>query len=69
MPYTLMRIGSTSKVQTFVAAYVLIQQGVVSLSGTIFGQGGILDYMSNAPKPLQSLTIDDITIEHLLSHQ
>jgi CubicO group peptidase (beta-lactamase class C family) len=60
------RICSISKPITSVAIFKLIEEGRLALGARVFGASGILqnDY---GPVPKDS-RIDDITIEHLLTH-
>jgi CubicO group peptidase (beta-lactamase class C family) len=59
------RIASISKPVTSVAVFTLIEQGKVSLADKVFGRNGILRNDYGAPKDRR---IEDITVEHLLTH-
>jgi CubicO group peptidase (beta-lactamase class C family) len=60
------RIASISKPITAVAIYLLVEQGQVKLGDTVFGPAGILGSL-DAKKPLGPF-IEEITVEHLLTH-
>jgi hypothetical protein len=51
MPYTPLRIASVSKPVTSLAVLRLVQDGRLGLSNKIFGLGGILQSLSDNPKP------------------
>ncbi len=65
-PENLFRIASVTKTLTSVAIFSLIEAGRIKLSDKVFGQGAItgLDY----GKPPFNPGVEDITIEHLLTH-
>jgi CubicO group peptidase (beta-lactamase class C family) len=65
-PDNLFRIASVTKTLTSVAIFTLVEAGRIKLSDKVFGQGAItgLDY----GKPPFNPGIEDITIEHLLTH-
>ncbi|MFY9693041.1 MAG: serine hydrolase domain-containing protein [Xanthobacteraceae bacterium] len=65
-PENLFRIASVTKTLTSVAIFSLVEAGRVKLADKVFGQGAItrLDY----GKPPFHPGIEDITIEHLLTH-
>ncbi len=65
-PENLFRIASVTKTLTSVAIFSLVEAGRIKLSDKVFGQGAItgLDY----GKPPFNPGIEDITIEHLLTH-
>jgi CubicO group peptidase (beta-lactamase class C family) len=62
----LFRIASVTKTLTSVAIFSLVEAGRIKLSDTVFGQGAItgLDY----GKPPFNAGVEDIAIEHLLTH-
>jgi CubicO group peptidase (beta-lactamase class C family) len=60
------RIASISKTITSTAIFTLIERGPLRLSDRVFGAGGLL--RNDYPKSPQSQWIDDITVEHLLTH-
>jgi CubicO group peptidase (beta-lactamase class C family) len=60
------RICSISKPITSVAIFKLIEEGRLALGDRVFGSSGILQN-DHGPVPKDS-RIDDITIEHLLTH-
>jgi CubicO group peptidase (beta-lactamase class C family) len=66
-PYNKFRIASVSKLVTAIAIMKLQEEGKLSVSDKVFGEGGILNdpYFSN-PKDKRA---GDITIAHLLSHE
>lgn len=67
-PYHTLRIASVSKLITAIGIMKLQEEGVLKLSDTVFGPGGILadeDYAIGMRDP----RMKDITIEHLLRHQ
>jgi CubicO group peptidase (beta-lactamase class C family) len=66
VPTNLFRIASVSKVLTSVAVFALIEKGRLTLADKVFGTGGVLgtDYGTAPYKPF----VEDITIEHLLTH-
>jgi CubicO group peptidase (beta-lactamase class C family) len=50
---------------------MLVQDGSLDLSDTVFGPGDILQLMSNSPKPCFPVVdnrINSGTVEHLLTH-
>jgi CubicO group peptidase (beta-lactamase class C family) len=65
-PENLFRIASVTKTLTSVTIFSLVEAGRIKLSDKVFGQGAItgLDY----GKPPFNAGIEDITIEHLLTH-
>jgi CubicO group peptidase (beta-lactamase class C family) len=65
-PENLFRIASVTKTLTSVTIFSLIEAGHIKLADKVFGQGAItgLDY----GKPPFHPGIEDITIEHLLTH-
>jgi CubicO group peptidase (beta-lactamase class C family) len=65
-PAHLFRIASVTKPITSVAIFSLIEQGRLSLGDRVFGPGAVLatDF---GPPPYPAM-IDEITIEHLLTH-
>jgi CubicO group peptidase (beta-lactamase class C family) len=66
VPTNLFRIASVSKVLTSVAVFTLIEKGHLTLADKVFGTGGVLgaDYGTPPYKPF----VEDITVEHLLTH-
>jgi CubicO group peptidase (beta-lactamase class C family) len=66
VPTNLFRIASVSKVLTSVAVFTLIEKSHLTLADKVFGTGGVLgtDYGTPPYKPF----VEDITIEHLLTH-
>lgn len=66
VPTSIFRIASVSKPFTSVAVFTLIEQGRLRLDDKVFGAGGVLgtDYGTPPYKPF----LEDITIEHLLTH-
>lgn len=64
-PQHLFRIASVSKPITSVAVFSLIEQGRLKLGDKVFGPNGILrnDYGRPADQ-----RVEDITVEHLLTH-
>ncbi len=65
-PQHLFRIASVSKPITSVAIFSLIEAGRLSLTDKVFGPGAVLGADYGAP-PYQP-GIDQITIDHLLTH-
>ena len=65
-PENLFRIASVTKTLTSVTIFSLVEAGRIKLADKVFGQGAItgLDY----GKPPFNPGIEDITIEHLLTH-
>ena len=65
-PAHLFRIASISKSITSVAAFMLIEEGRLSLSDRVFGRSAVLgtDY-GQQPYPAM---VEEVTIEHLLTH-
>jgi CubicO group peptidase (beta-lactamase class C family) len=65
-PAHLFRIASVSKPITSVTIFSLIEEGHLQLSDKVFGPGGVLgvDY----GRPPYFPHVDEITIEHLLTH-
>jgi len=66
LPSSLFRIASVSKPITAVAIFKLIEQGKITLSDTVFGNGGILgnDYGTQPYKPF----VREVSVDHLLTH-
>src|SRR5262249_30851329 len=64
-PEHLFRIGSISKPITSAAVFSLIDQGKLTLDAKVFGAGGALGHDYGVS---QNKFINDITIEHLLTH-
>ena len=64
-PYNLFRIASMSKLITAVAIMRLCDDGKLSLSSKVFGEGGILSEY----KELKDKRLQTITVEHLLRHE
>lgn len=62
----LFRIASVSKPITAVALFTLIQQGKVRLEDKVFGKNSILGNKYGTP-PYKRY-VEDITIDHLLTH-
>jgi CubicO group peptidase (beta-lactamase class C family) len=65
-PENLFRIASVSKTLTSVAIFSLVEAGRIKLSDRAFGQGAITG--SDYGTPPFNPGIEDITIEHLLTH-
>ncbi len=65
-PASLFRIASVSKPLTAVAIFTLIEQGRLRLDDKVFGGAGIL--RADYGKPPYGPHIEDITVEHLLTH-
>lgn len=65
-PEHLFRIASVTKTLTSVTIFSLVEAGRIKLADKVFGQGAVtgLDY----GKPPFNPGIEDITIEHLLTH-
>jgi CubicO group peptidase (beta-lactamase class C family) len=65
-PENLFRIASVTKTLTSVTIFSLVEAGRIKLADKVFGQGAItgLDY----GKPPFNAGVEDITIEHLLTH-
>lgn len=71
MPYTPFRIASISKPVTSLAVLRLVQEGRLGLSDKVFGPGGILQSLSNNPKPCCPIVdnrVYDITVQQLMTH-
>ena len=64
-PPNLFRIASVSKPVTSVAVFSLVEQGRLALADKVFGRNGILRNDYGTPKDRR---IENITIEHLLTH-
>jgi len=64
-PPNLFRIASVSKPVTSVAVFSLIEQGRLALTDKVFGRAGILRNDFGPPKDRR---IEQITVEHLLTH-
>ena len=60
------RIASITKTITSTAIFLLIESGALRLGDRVFGPGGRLP--NDYAKSPQSKWIDEITIEHLLTH-
>lgn len=60
------RIASISKTITSTAIFTLIESGALRLGDLVFGPNGLLP--NDYPKSPQSKWIDEITVEHLLTH-
>ncbi len=68
-PYNLFRIASLSKQVTSVAIMKLMQDGMLTMSTKVFGQGGILkDHPVFSLANITDNRIYDITIKNLLEH-
>lgn len=68
-PYHLFRIASVSKPITAIAIMKMVEEGQVSLSDKVFGEGGLLEehpVISNAS--ISDSRIHDITVQNLLEH-
>lgn len=65
-PNHLFRIASVSKPITATTLFRLIEQGKLRLSDKVFGPGGLLGTPYGQP-PYQQY-VEDITVEHLLTH-
>jgi CubicO group peptidase (beta-lactamase class C family) len=65
-PKHLFRIASVTKTITSVAIFSLIEQGRLQLTDKVFGPGAITG--TDYGKPPYHPQIDQITIEHLLTH-
>lgn len=65
-PDNLFRIASVTKTITSVAIFSLIEAGHIALSDKVFGQGAITG--TDFGKPPFNPGVEDITIEHLLTH-
>jgi CubicO group peptidase (beta-lactamase class C family) len=65
-PTSIFRIASISKPLTSAAVFTLVEQGRLRLDDKVFGAGGVLgtQYGRKPYKPF----LEDITIEHLLTH-
>ncbi len=60
------RIASISKTITSSAIFTLVESGALRLSDRVFGANGLVP--NDYPKSPQSKWIDEITVEHLLTH-
>lgn|GEM_PF-551511 len=68
-PYNLLRIASLSKQITSVAIMKMMQDGKLSMSSKVFGQGGILqDHPVFSKANITDTRIYDITVQNLLEH-
>jgi CubicO group peptidase (beta-lactamase class C family) len=68
-PYNLLRIASLSKQITSVAIMKMMQDGKLSMSSKVFGQGGILqDHPVFSVANITDARIYDITVQNLLEH-
>ena len=65
-PRHLFRIASVSKTITSVAIFSLIESGRISLTDTVFGPNAVTG--TDYGKPPYHPGVDQITIEHLLTH-
>jgi CubicO group peptidase (beta-lactamase class C family) len=66
VPTSIFRIASVSKPFTSVAVFTLIEQGRLRLDSKVFGAGGVLGTDYGTP-PYKAF-LEDVTIEHLLTH-
>ena len=68
-PYNLLRIASLSKQITSVAIMKMMQDGKLSMSSKVFGQGGILqDHPVFSVANITDTRIYNITVQNLLEH-
>jgi CubicO group peptidase (beta-lactamase class C family) len=65
-PGNLFRVASVSKLITAVAIMHLVEQGRLSLSDKVFGEGAILD--NQHFQDVLDKKLKDITVRHLLAH-
>jgi CubicO group peptidase (beta-lactamase class C family) len=65
-PENLFRIASVTKTLTSVAIFSLVEAGRIKLSDKVFGQGAITGF--DYGKPPFNAGVEEITIEHLLTH-
>ena len=65
-PDNLFRIASVTKTITSVAIFSLIESGRIALTDKVFGPGAITG--TDYGKPPYNPGIEDITVEHLLTH-
>jgi CubicO group peptidase (beta-lactamase class C family) len=65
-PTNLFRIASVTKTITSVAIFSLIEAGRIQLTDKIFGPGAITE--SDYGRPPYHPQVDEITLEHLLTH-
>jgi CubicO group peptidase (beta-lactamase class C family) len=65
-PRHLFRIASVTKTITSVAIFSLIESGRIKLTDTVFGPNGV--FGTDYGKPPYQPGVDQITIEHLLTH-
>ena len=65
-PMHLFRIASVSKMITSTTIFSMIEQGRIKLADKVFGSGAILG--TDYGQPPYSSGIDQITLEHLLTH-
>ena len=65
-PEHLFRVASVSKPITSATVFWLIEQGRIKLTDKVFGPGGVLETAYGQPP--YSAGVDQITIEHLLTH-
>ncbi len=65
-PHHLFRIASVSKTITSVAIFTLIESGRIALTDTVFGPNAVTG--TDYGRPPYHPGVDQITIEHLLTH-